>query len=249
MLQSGTSQGDGFIYTWAQTGALALGAGPWTVRTAARNWRSSASSSDGRKLGAVVYNEPLDAQPSIYLSTDFGVTWAASPGAVGQPNAALSFCRVTSSADGTRLAAAERFGKIYCSSDSGLSWIARAPAGGFNDIASSSDGNTLVALQPVPNPRSTVPPTGRIFISTDAGVTWIERQQARFWRGLAVSADGNRIVAGVNNGRIYTSTSNRSTLGETSCISGGQTNDIQLRYLGDGLFDVTGVNGPPFTVN
>ena len=156
---------------------------------------------------------------------------------------------MASSAGGTRLAAAELFGKIYFSGDSGLSWIARAPAGDFNAIASSSDGNTLVALQPVPNPRSTVPPTGKIFISTDAGVTWIERQQARFWRGLAVSADGNRIVAGVNNGRIYTSTSNRSTLGETSCISGGQTNDMQLRYLGDGLFDVTGVNGPPFTVN
>ena len=117
--------------------------------------------------------------------------------------------------------------------------MACAPAGGFSSIASSSDGNTLVAVQP----------DGKIVISTDAGATWAQREQVRFWRGVAVSADGNQIVAAVNNGRIYRSISNRTTAGTAGSIVGGQTNDVQLRYLGDGLFDATGATGPAFVVN
>ena len=238
-LESGYGIGDGRIYTWQQTAGNAFGAGPWTARAVAREWRSIASSADGSKLVAAVYTNPPDAQPPIYLSTDYGATWTPSPQWPPSQPAILSFYRVASSAGGTRLVAAERFGKIYTSSDSGLTWVVRAPAGGFNSIASSSDGNTLVAVQP----------DGKIFISTDAGATWAQREQVRFWRGVAVSADGNQIVAAVNNGRIYRSISNRTTAGTAGSIVGGQTNDVQLRYLGDGLFDATGATGPAFVVN
>jgi hypothetical protein len=243
-LGDGTAADDGKIYTWAQSAGNAFGAGPWTARTPSRNWRSIASSADGSKLVAAVYNDALDAQPPIYLSSDFGVTWAPSPAwPVGQPDT-HSFYRVASSQDGTKLAAAERFGKIYTSSDSGLSWTARTPDGGFNSIAMSSDGNTVVAVQPV----SSDPLGGQIHISTDGGATWALRQKAKSWRSAALSADGNRIVAAVNNGGIYTSTSNRTTPGTAGGITGGQTNELQLRYLGDGLFDATSASGPAFIV-
>jgi hypothetical protein len=243
-LGDGTAADDGKIYTWAQSAGNAFGAGPWTARTPSGNWRSVASSADGSKLVAAVYNDALDAQQPIYLSTDFGVTWAPSPAwPVGQPDT-HSFYRVASSKDGTKLAAAERFGKIYTSSDSGLSWTARTPDGGFNSIAMSSDGNTVVAVQPL----SSDPLGGQIHISTDGGATWALRQQARSWRGVALSADGNRIVAAVNNGGIYTSSSNRTTPGTAGGIAGGPNNELQLRYLGDGLFDATSASGPAFTV-
>jgi hypothetical protein len=243
-LEEGKAVGDGKIYTWAQSASNAFGAGPWTARTPALNWRSIASSADGSKLVAALYSDVLDAQQPIYLSTDFGVSWTPSPAfPVGQ--ATHSFYRVASSQDGSKLAAAERFGKIYTSSDSGLSWTARTPDGGFNSLAMSSDGNTVVAVQPV----SSDPLGGQIYISTDGGVTWALRQKAKAWRGVAVSADGNRIVAAVNNGGIYTSASNRTTAGTAGGITGGQTNELQLRYLGDGLFDTISASGLGFTVN
>jgi hypothetical protein len=243
-LGDGTDADDGKIYTWAQSAGNAFGAGPWTARTPSRNWRSIASSADGSKLVAAVYNDALDAQPPIYLSTDFGVTWTPSPGwPAGQPDT-HSFYRVASSKDGSKLAAAERFGKIYTSSDSGLSWTARTPDGGFNSIAISSDGNTVVAVQAV----SSDPLGGQIHISTDGGASWALRQKAKAWRGVALSADGNCIVAAVNNGGIYTSTSNRTTPGTAGGITGGPSNQLELRYLGDGLFDATSASGPAFTV-
>jgi hypothetical protein len=63
-------------------------------------------------------------------------------------------------------------------------------------------------------------------------------------RSVAVSANGNRIVAEVNNGSMYTSTSNRTTTGTAGFVIGGRTNELQLRYLGDGLFDTISANVP-----
>jgi hypothetical protein len=101
-----------------------------------------------------------------------------------------------------------------------------------------------VAVQPL----SADPLGGQIHISTDGGATWALRQKTKSWRGVAVSADGNRIVAAVNNGNIYTSTSNRTTPGTAGGIAGGPSNELQLRYLGDGLFDAISASGPAFTV-
>jgi BNR/Asp-box repeat len=243
-LEEGNNQGDGKIYTWAQSAGNAFGAGAWTARMQPYNWRSIASSGDGSKLVAVAYSDFVDTPQPIYLSFDFGATWVPSTGIPVQPDP-HTFYRVASSQDGKKLAAAERYGKIYTSSDSGLTWVAREPDGGFNSMAMSSDGNTVVAVQQLlDNPLV----TGKIYISTDGGATWAQRQQARKWRGVALSADGNRIAAAVLNGSMYTSTSNRTTLGTAGSIAGGPANELQLRYLGDGLFDVTSASGPAFAV-
>ena len=87
-----------------------------------------------------------DTLQPVYLSSDFGLTWAPSPYWVANPPPAggLSFYRVTSSADGTKLAAAEREGGLYTSSNSGATWVMRSPVGGFN---ASDPSPTLAEIQ------------------------------------------------------------------------------------------------------
>ena len=244
-LETTTGSGDGKIYTLAQAPGAAFGEGAWIEQGAVQMWRSIASSSDGRKLIAAAHRDGATSpQPGVFTSDNYGVTWTPQP----TPTAVTAY-RVASSADGTRLAMAERFGKIYTSIDSGATWSAGTSEGGFNSVASSADGSVLVAVQA--NGKSSVEDqavvpgrTGKMLVSTNAGATWTERATPnKWWRGAAVSADGNRLVGAVNVGQIYVSTSNRSSYGTTGSITGGQTNELSLRYLGDGLFDVTSALG------
>ena len=242
-LEATSGGNNGRIHTLAQAPGAAFGAGTWVEQIESQMWRSIASSSDGRKLVAAAYQEVQGTQQSgVFTSEDYGVTWTRRITTAG------SAYRVTSSADGTRLAMVERFGKIYTSANSGATWSAGTSEGGFNSVASSADGSVLVAVQA--NGKSTVEDqsvlvgrTGKLLVSTNAGTTWTERATRNWWRGAAVSADGNRLVGAVNVGQMYVSTSNRSSYGITGSITGGQTNELTLRYLGDGLFDVTSAAG------
>jgi photosystem II stability/assembly factor-like uncharacterized protein len=53
---------------------------------------------------------------------------------------------ITSSADGTKLAAVVSGGQIYLSTDSGVTWTATGPNQSWASIASSADGRKLVAV-------------------------------------------------------------------------------------------------------
>jgi hypothetical protein len=66
----------------------------WTTRESARDWRSVASSADGRRLVAVVFGGP------IYTSINSGITW--TPG-----DLVRNWQGVTISADGTRIVAVD----------------------------------------------------------------------------------------------------------------------------------------------
>ena len=150
---------------------------------------------------------------------------------------------------------AERFGKIYTSSNAGVDWSLGASSGGFNAVASSANGKTLMAVQAngfvaLEGPTSPPDRIGKLLVSSDGGATWANRgPTGEWWRGAAMSADGNRLVAARDVGSIYISTGNRTTYGAAGSITGGQTNDITLRYLGDGLFNATSATGPAFTSN
>jgi hypothetical protein len=242
----GKPAGQGKIYTWEQTGTNAFGAGPWVARATSRNWRSIASSETGQNMVAVAYTDESSAGPRplepLSTSTDFGVTWTPSI------QTFESGYRVASSQDGKKLIMAERFGKVYTSTDSGLNWVASPGLDkGFYAVASSADGSTLLAVAPNDTTNSGVVRDGVLRVSTDSGATWTPRASTGLWRGAAMSADGNLLFAAINNGVIYRSIGNRTTLGTAGSITGGQTNDITLRYLGDGLFDATSANGPAFT--
>jgi hypothetical protein len=107
---------------------------------------------------------------------------------------------ITSSSDGTKLAAVVYGGNIYTSTDSGATWTAQTNAGSRNwrSITSSSDGTKLAAAVF----------GGYIYTSTDSGATWTERLSsgARNWYSITSSTDGTKIAAGIEDGYIYTST-------------------------------------------
>ena len=200
----GVNANGGYIYTSTDSGAT------WTQRGIARNYYPIASSSDGTKLVTADYPSFDYTEPDrgyIYTSSDSGVTWVERKGAGSR-----WWQSITSSSDGTKLAAVTWEDYIFTSSNSGVTWVERTNSGQriWLGIASSSDGTKLVATDAGSNAAG-----GYIYTSTDSGVTWIPRTSAgsRNWRSVTSSADG-RILAAVNypqdysdeGGYIYTST-------------------------------------------
>jgi hypothetical protein len=128
------------------------------------------------------------------LPTEAGSVWTAH-----EPS--LNWRAIASSADGTRLVAAEQNGPLYVSTDSGVSWTARDTGRNWISLASSADGMRLAAAVL----------GGQIYTSSDGGVNWVARESNRNWYSVASSADGLRLVAGVGpllggSGQLYTST-------------------------------------------
>jgi hypothetical protein len=161
----------------------------WSARESSRNWRSVASSADGTKLVAAVYNG------AIFTSTDSGETWTAR-------DPIRSWYSVASSSDGVKLvAAAAMAGDIYTSIDSGANWTARELVADWQAVASSTDGAKLVA----------VVNGGRIYTSINSGASWTARESARNWAAVASSSDGVKLVAAEYGGKIYTSTDSGAT--------------------------------------
>lgn len=172
----------------------------WTQITAAgaRNWQSIGSSSDGKKLVAVVYGG------DVYTSTDSGATWVNRTASGTGHN--LGWWAVASSSDGTKLAAGLYSGQIYTSTNSGVSWTLQTGSisASWRSISSNRDGTKLAAAVF----------TGYIYTSTDSGVTWVEKTSSgsRAWTGICVSDDGDKIVATASSGgQIYTSTDSGAT--------------------------------------
>jgi hypothetical protein len=129
---------------------------------------------------------------SIYTSTDSGASWTART-----TSGTRNWYSITSSSDGTKLAAAVQGGSIYTSTDSGATWVERTTSGTRNwySITSSTDGTKLAA----------VVLGGSIYTSNDSGVTWVERDSARNWVSITSSADGTKLAALVYADQIYTS--------------------------------------------
>ncbi|MFZ4596123.1 MAG: tandem-95 repeat protein, partial [Verrucomicrobiaceae bacterium] len=137
-----------------------------------------------------------------------GETWTA------QDSGDRAWYSLTSSADGTRLAAVENGGYIYTSADAGTTWTARDSVRDWIAITSSSDGTKLAAA---------LYPSGGIYTSTDSGVNWTLQSQAPSitWWCIASSADGTKLVAGARPGSLYTSSDSGVTWTERlSDVSG-----------------------------
>jgi len=103
-----------------------------------------ASSADGTKLVVVAGG---DTNGIVLRSPDSGLTWQVLT------NAGHAYWEaVASSADGTRLAAVDSdasgpsvVGRVHISADSGATWTLAETNRVWSCIASSADGNTLVA--------------------------------------------------------------------------------------------------------
>lgn len=117
--------------------------GPGTTLTSSNDVGPVASSSDGSRTYATVYGG------FIYNSTNSGITWIPI-------TAYGDWLPITCSSDGTKLATAIYQGlftaSIYTSADSGATWSpANAPIASWGAIASSVDGNKLIAAGGYPS--------------------------------------------------------------------------------------------------
>jgi len=193
---------NGGIYTSTNSGAT------WTQQTNApnANWMSVASSADGTILVAIT----LAYSGGIYTSTNSGMTWTKT----SAPTTNFWWA-VASSSDGTKLAAANDSGYssgggIYTSQNSGTSWTRTASGGVTISVASSSDGNTLIAGQ---NFFS-----GYLYVSVNSGNTWTESgvPNAADSCAVAASANGTELIAAALGCGIYISTNSGTSWTQTS---------------------------------
>ncbi|MBS0657414.1 MAG: tail fiber domain-containing protein [Verrucomicrobia bacterium] len=225
----------------------------WTANpcgTAGR-FTGIASSADGLRL--LASSNAAGLGDFLYTSIDGGQTWTTRLN-----DAPRQWQAVASSADGLKLSAADYGGRIYTSTDGGVSWIAREADRQWNCLASSADGLKLVAGVN----------SGQLYVSSDAGVTWTARESSRVWTGVSVSARGDKILATALNSNIFLSRdagvswaaqeSSRawrnaaiSGTGErlaavgssipiyvqTLDLEGGQGSAVTLQYLGDGVWE------------
>jgi photosystem II stability/assembly factor-like uncharacterized protein len=136
----------------------------------------------------------------IYTSTDSGATWTDQTAAGSR-----GWASITSSSDGTKLAAVVWGGDIYTSTDSGATWTDQTATGSryWESITSSPDGTKLAAAVY----------GGDIYTSTDSGATWTDQTAAgsRNWQSITSSPDSTKLAAVVMGGDIYTSTDGGAT--------------------------------------
>jgi photosystem II stability/assembly factor-like uncharacterized protein len=121
-----------------------------------------------------------------------------------QVGSSLPWKYITSSSDGTKLAAVAPSNFIYTSTDSGATWTARPASGSRNwySITSSSDGTKLAASADT-----------YIYTSTDSGASWtgLQVSSVRPILSITSSSDGTKLAAGVVYNYIYTSSDSGAT--------------------------------------
>jgi alpha-tubulin suppressor-like RCC1 family protein len=185
-------------------------------------YTSIACSGDGSVVAATVWGG------QIFVSTDYGATWASR-------GSTLNWSGIAASGDGKNMAASAWGNALYTSTDYGRTWVPRLFFRNWSDIASSGDGSRLVAavyngslytsadygvnwtylgvnglwkrLESSVSGSNLVAVAynGRIHVSTNAGLNWIARESNRAWTGIASSSDGQRLTATVENGAVYVS--------------------------------------------
>ena len=218
------------MYTSTNSGAN------WTARAPSAHWLSVASSADGSALVAGTLEE------GIYVSTNSGLNWSTS-----SPNTITDWTYAACSGDGTKL-----FGigssQIYISTNAGVLWTADSPTANWTSIASSSNGNKLIAAVG----------GGQIYTSGNGGINWAPHGPLADWNGVASSADGTRLFA-VADGQIYVSidsgvtwtaspvpASPNDAIGSLACSSDGtKLYSLGLGQVYAAVLDLTGGNTTP----
>ena len=135
-----------------------------------------------------------NAQPDYFVYTALGWTWTLHDFTEVEPSG--SWTDLASSADGTRLIVVNG-GSLWTSSDSGLTWSARTPAGTgpWETVISSADGAHLLAFNGA----------NQLWASSDGGVSWTQRNTS-LPPGFVeiISSSSGAVLAG----RVLTGTGN-----------------------------------------
>jgi hypothetical protein len=139
--------------------------------------------------------------------------------------------------------AAGSSGRVYLSTNAGVSWAETRPAGNTDTsmkVRISTDGSLFMAGQ-----DQTSSP-GRLYVSTTTGSSWTETQPAgvvnRSWRALATDSDGSVLIAGANGGRIYISTTTSNTWSEVQPAGNVNAAWYSAATDSDGSVMLVGVN-------
>jgi len=194
----------------------------WARRTVPgiRVWSGIALSANGSNIVAV-------ASGAVWGSVDGGENWVVrTPPSSAWRSAATS-------ADGQKQAIGAD--KIYVSKNGGTNWTTTSPSGTFVGVASSSDGDRIVAVSF----------NGQIVTSVDGGTNWTVRTGAgtRAWQAVTCSTDGTKIAATVSGGGIYVSvdggggwTARASNAAWTDVAMSGDGNRIIATVLAGQIF-------------
>jgi hypothetical protein len=153
----------------------------------------------------------------------------------GTSASGLNWYSITSSSDGTKLAAVAFGGDIWTSTNNGGTWTDATPSGGAHNqnwysITSSSDGTKLAA----------VAVAGDIWTSTNSGGTWTNETtgtsaSGRIWVSITSSSDGTKLAAVAFGGDIWTSTTTGATwVNETTGTSASGLNWYSIISSSDG---------------
>jgi hypothetical protein len=137
-----------------------------------------------------------------------GVTWTNQT--TGTSASDLNWFSITSSSDGTKLAAVVSDGDIWTSTNSGATWTDQTTGTGASglhwlSITSSSDGTKLAAAVGGEGGP------GDIWTSTNSGATWTDQTTGTGasdlnWLSMTSSSDGTKLAAVAYGGDISTST-------------------------------------------
>lgn len=140
---------------------------------------------------------------NIYKSSDYGATWTdATTSGTGYN---LFYTDITTSSDGSVIAATAGSSGIIISRDSGATWSRATLSpdpGSWSSVASSGDGTRIITSS-----------SGKdLYLSTDTGATWQNQTPIGIghnliWNSVSINADGTRFIGLVNNGSIYISNS------------------------------------------
>jgi photosystem II stability/assembly factor-like uncharacterized protein len=177
-------------------------------------WKSVASSSDGNKLYAIleIIENNTDKTCGIYASYNSGEKWEKlTIKNIIDSSIIFNFSSIAVSADGTKLFVTESYGNIWTSVDSGNNWKSSAELNVWYSIASSFDGNNLIAIND----------NGYRYIYNDNRKTWKKKflnlkikigddDIDQKLTSVTSSADGSKLIAIAkcqykNNRQIYIS--------------------------------------------
>lgn len=124
---------------------------------------------------------PVYSLGTSYTSDDYPALWISSNGLKIILGVSISQSVIFSGPS---------FG-ITVSEDRGVSWSDQLVGGYFRDVAASSDGMQVTAVD------------GRVKVSPDGGGRWVSRELGRDFRAVVMSQDGRGCVAAAYNGQIY----------------------------------------------
>ncbi len=155
----------------------------WTLKGDFLSWgKAAAISSTGQ------YQIVCGYPGNIYISSDYGATWASK-------TPSLNYIGAEISSTGQYMSVVPDNGYVYTSSDYGVNWINRGlPSIYYTGIAMSQTGAYQTAVS-----------NGYIYVSTNYGVSWTQKNISASYAAVSMSYSGQYQTVSTGTTAVYTS--------------------------------------------